>query len=119
MILGLAMGYRDEEIAAAIGVSLPTLRKYYFSELQRRDMQRLRVDLRMVETLAVQAESGNVAAVRELGKAMERRDRKIAEERLKQIPEAQKAGKKESARMEAKRAAAGDDLLRPGFGRVN
>lgn len=55
--LGLAMSYSDAEIAKGLGISLPTLRKYYFSALRRRNMQRLRFEMWRAEVLADQAKA--------------------------------------------------------------
>jgi transcriptional regulator with XRE-family HTH domain len=116
VILALAMGYSDAEIAEGLGVSAPTLRKYYFSELKRRKMQRTRFELWRAETLAALAGAGNVTALKELGKVMEKRDRHLAEQRLRQSDDRSKMGKKE-ARIEAARTALeSDDLLTPGYG---
>lgn len=119
------MGYSDSEIANGLGVSVPTLRKYYFSELKRREMQRARFELWRAETLAKEAGQGNVGAMRELGKILEKRDRRLAEERVKAAgdarPREEPIGKKEAARRAAEAAAekpgsGWGDLLKPGGG---
>ena len=113
VIMGQAMGYTDEEIAAGLGVSLPTLRKYYFSELKRRQMQRTRFELWRAETLAEQARTGNVGAMKELGKLMERRDQFLADAQFRDEGDdapAAKLGKKEQARQDAELAAEDPDL---------
>jgi hypothetical protein len=116
VIMGLAMGYGDKEIAAGLGVSLPTLRKYYFSELKRRDMQRMRFELWRAETLAAKAADGDVGAMKELAKVMDRRDRHLLSEKLKEEGTDQPIGKKDARRKAAADAIDGDDLLRPGYG---
>lgn len=114
--MGCAMGLTNEEIAKGIGVSLPTLRKYYFSVLARRDMHRTRLELWRATTLQQQAAAGNIGAMKELDKIMLRFDRIAAERRLRdRKPEPEIVGKKEQARRDAKAAAAGDDDLNPGF----
>lgn len=122
VILGLAMGYSDDEIAAGLGVSKPTLRKYYFSELKRRDMQRTRFELWRAETLALLAGDGNVGAMKELGKLLEKRDLHLAEKRVRERAgdedQGEKLGKKEAARRAARQTAEGngwDGLLNPGY----
>lgn len=124
VIIGLAMGYTDAEIASGLGVSLPTLRKYYFSDLKRREMQRTRFELWRAEQLARQAGDGNVGAMKELGKLIETRDRKRALDEYRDDDEDQVAderlGKKELARRAAAEITDGDkggdwgDLVRPG-----
>lgn len=114
--LGLAMGYSDAEIAKGLGISPPTLRKYYFSALQRRDMQRLRFEMWRAEVLAEQANAGNTGALKELGKILEKRDRHIASEKLKAGDEAAAPiGKKQQRQADAQAAVQGDDLLKPGY----
>jgi hypothetical protein len=118
VILGLAMGYSDAAIADGLGISVPTLRKYYFSVLKRRDMQRTRFELWRAEILSNEANQGNVAAIRELDKIMKARDRHLEQERLSRMTaeKGPKLGKKDQRQQAAKDAAASDDLLRPGFG---
>jgi hypothetical protein len=120
VLLGLAMGYSDREIAFALGVSAPTLRKHYFSVLKRREMQRARFELWRVQVLADEANKGNVGAVKELGKIVERRDRYLAEERLRGTSDDPPIGKKEARRVAAQAVANGDgddwgDLVKPGL----
>lgn len=124
VIIGLALGYSDAEIASGLGVSLPTLRKYYFSELKRREMQRTRFDLWRAEQLARQAGAGNVGAMKELGRLVEARDRSRAIEEFGHREEddapAEQLGKKERARRAAAEVVQGGqasdwgDLIRPG-----
>ena len=116
VILGLAMGYTDAQIADGLGVSPPTLRKYYFSTLKRRRMQRARFDLWRAATLADLANAGNVTALKELGKVMIARDRHLAEERMRESDDANKVGKKAAQIAAAEAALESDDLLKPGYG---
>ena len=116
VIMGLVLGYSDEEIAFGLGVSVPTLRKYYFSQLKHREMQRTRFELWRAETLAKMA-AENVGAMRELGKIVEKRDRHLASERLKRLEgDGKKLGKKEARDARAAEITQGSDLLRPGYG---
>jgi hypothetical protein len=116
VIMGLAMGYSDKEIALGLGVSLPTLRKYYFSELKRRDMQRMRFELWRAEVLAAKANEGDTGAMKELAKVIDRRDKHLLSEKMKASGDDQPVGKKEARRRAAAEAIDGDDLLKPGFG---
>ncbi|WP_246022241.1 hypothetical protein [Pararhodobacter zhoushanensis] len=114
--MGCALGLSDGEIAQGIGVSLPTLRKYYFSALQRRDMHRTRYELWRAAKLAELGDCGNVGALKELEKTMLRFDRLAAEKKLRDaVSEPEAVGKKEQARRAAKTAAAGDNDLTPGL----
>ncbi|WP_299647973.1 hypothetical protein [uncultured Jannaschia sp.] len=114
VIMGLAMGYTNVEIAAGLGISLPTLRRYYFSELKRREMQRTRFELWRAETLAVQAASGNVGAMKELGNLMKRRDEHLADAGFRADVDPTpppKLGKKEQDRQNAEHAVEDPDLM--------
>jgi hypothetical protein len=53
---------------------LPTLRKHYFSELKLRGVARDRLDARLAMKLWEQVEAGNVGAMREFQKLLERND---------------------------------------------
>lgn len=120
VILGLAMGYTDKEIAFGLGISAPTLRKHYLSALKKREMQRTRFELWRAEVLANEANAGNVGAMKELTKIVEKRDRYLAEERLRSgRSDEEPKGKKEQRREAAAKAVEGTDdgwgdLLKPG-----
>ncbi|WP_232281618.1 hypothetical protein [Sagittula stellata] len=117
MILGLAMGFSDDQLANGLGVSVPTLRKYYFSVLKRRTMQRDRFELWRMETLAEQANAGNTGAIREMGKIMERRDKARLAAALAAGGKSKDPGKKAAAKEAAKQAASEGwgGLLSPGY----
>lgn len=124
VIIGLAMGYGDAEIASGLGISLPTLKKYYFSELKRREMQRTRFELWRAKQLADQAAGGNVGAMKELTKIMEARDRARTLARFGDDDQTEERGERLGKKEQARRDAAAivkDDadhdwggLLRPG-----
>jgi len=75
----LALGWSTIRIAAAIGISLPTLHRYYFYELRQQEVARDRLELRRLELAWELAAGGNVGALKEFGKLMERNDRMEAE----------------------------------------
>ena len=106
--LGLVMGWSNDRIANAIGVSLPTLRKAYKAELKQRPMARDRADLRIVEKLFEGVNAGNVGSIKELRKVMERNDLMNAAAAARSKPreaEEEKAkplGKKEQRQANAK-----------------
>ena len=70
----LAWGWNNERIAGVLRCTLPTLRKHYFSELKYRQVARDRMTMKMASLLWREAESGNVAAIREYDRMMERND---------------------------------------------
>lgn len=72
VILGLARGWKVKEVALSIGVSVPTLREHYSSELERRHAMALMLESVQLARLNDQAEKGNVAAEKELMKALEK-----------------------------------------------
>lgn len=117
----LALGWSIERMANGIGVSPATVKRYFRAELKERDAMRDRLDARRFELAMEQANAGNVAALKELGKMIERSDAMLIEARLRHghhapAPEKEeKLGKKEAARAAAKDAGKdshwGDDLL--------
>lgn len=72
VLLAFARGLDLKEAATAIGVSVPTLRKHYFSEVGKRDAAKLRMEMTQLARLNSAAEGGNVAAEKELGKRLEK-----------------------------------------------
>ncbi len=75
----LALGWTNPRIATALGITLPTLHKYYFYELRQQAVARDRLELRRIEIAWDLAEAGNVGALKEFGKLLERNDRMEAE----------------------------------------
>lgn len=73
----LALGWANERIARALGITLPTLRKHYFSLLRVRDLARDAMDARRVERLWLAAEKGNIGAEKELGRFIVENDRRL------------------------------------------
>jgi hypothetical protein len=83
----LALGWSTIRIATALGVTLPTLHKYYFYELRQQAVARDRLELRRLELAWEMAESGNVGALREFGKLLDRNDQMEAERTMAQQPQ--------------------------------
>ena len=75
----LAFGWNNDRIARAIAITPPTLRKNYFRELRQRMDMRDRLDASLAMRLWQQVEQGNVGAMREFNKLLERNDRMAAE----------------------------------------
>ncbi len=105
VMLLLALERGEEDVAAAIGISPPTLRKHYFRELKARREARLRLDGALLGALASEAAAGNVAAVKELYKRVERHDQvklaKAVADRGARDEAPVPLGKKEKARQAA------------------
>lgn len=121
----LAVGWANPRIAAALEVSLPTFRRAFKKELAERDVMKDRLDARRLELAMEQANAGNITALRELGRLLERMDILLADDRIRadQQDEArpERLGKKEAALQAAREAAEeGEDAvwgadLKPGF----
>jgi hypothetical protein len=109
----LAMGRSNERIANALNVTLPTLRKHYFSELKFRDTARDRLDARLAMTLWGQFQGGNTGAGREFIRLLERNDMAFGQRGAPapavEVEKAEKLGKKERADREAQTAHQGTD----------
>lgn len=70
----LAMGWSISRMANGIGVSPATVKRYFRAELRQRDAMRDRLDARRFEIAMEQANAGNIQALKELGKMIERSD---------------------------------------------
>ena len=70
----VALGWSNARIAGALFVTVPTLRKHYFSELHYRAVARDRLDASLAMTLWQEVQKGNVGAVREFNRFIERND---------------------------------------------
>ena len=82
----LALGWANQRVANALGVSPATLKRYFRAELKVRDAMRDRLDARRFEIAMEQANAGNVTALRELGAMIERNDRMEIERRMDSKP---------------------------------
>lgn len=111
----LAAGWSNERIASSLAITLPTLRKHYFSELKAREAMRDRLEARRLELAWRTAEAGNVGAMKEFGRLLEKNDRMEIERELSQsgknnapVETAPRVGKKA---MDAQRALDADAEL--------
>ncbi len=98
----VALGWGNARIAAALFITVPTLRKHYFSELKFRDTARDRLVAGIGMKLMEQVNAGNVAAMKELQKFVERNDLMLYGQAAPPKPKAKedkpaKLGKKEAA----------------------
>lgn len=125
VVIGLALDYSDQEISFSLGISLPTLRKYYFSALKRRAMEKTRFELWQAHTLATLANAGNVAALKELRRIEAKRANVLAARRMADADapvqsNSERLGKKKQAQQDAELIAEGSsefwgDDLKPGY----
>lgn len=120
VLLAFARGLTVKQAAMAVGVSVPTLRKVYFSEVAKRDRARLSMEMTQLARLNKLAEAGNVSAEKELLKQMERLRLRDQQQTLAPPPteKAPNKGKKEAA-IEAAHAAGGLYDTPPAPGRMN
>jgi hypothetical protein len=107
IIVLFALGWTKESVASAIGLSLPTFRKHYFSEIKMQDVALLRVKGRQIERLWTKAEGGDVGAMKEIGKMLDRVELAALSERVstrkeEEAPRAPKLGKKEQQKVAAR-----------------
>ncbi len=122
----LAFGWSNERMARTLRMSLPTFRRNFFQELKERDAARDMMDARRIELAMTLAINGNVGALKELGKMLEKSDLMGMERKLRaaqgeeeeERPAAQQVGKKEAAKAAAKTAGDGSlwgNDLKPGM----
>lgn len=71
----VALGWSNVRIAQAMLITLPTLRKHYFSELKFREVARDRLNANLATKLWALFMEGNVAAGKEFRKVLEVNDR--------------------------------------------
>jgi len=67
-----ATGHEIGDAAKALSISQPTLRKHYLKEVEQWRVARLKLKARQLQYLNDEAGKGNVAAIKELLKAMEK-----------------------------------------------
>ncbi|WP_339347488.1 hypothetical protein [uncultured Sphingomonas sp.] len=104
VLLAFARGLTVKQAATAIGVSVPTLRKHYSSEVAQRDAAALRFEMVQLARLNDGAKAGSVAAEKELGRRLEKaRLDALSEEvsRHAKPPTTPRRGKKEELQHEA------------------
>jgi hypothetical protein len=64
----------EARFAAALGITGPTLRKHYFFELRSRGVMLDRLKAAHLTTLLDQMRAGNVQAIKEMGRIIDRTD---------------------------------------------
>lgn len=123
----LALGWSNERIAGAIGITAPTLRKVFFLELKVRDFARDAMMARRLELCWEQVEAGNVGAMKLLDQIVASNDLALSGRRLRgdSAPDAPQApkpkavpkGKKDQAVDRASALIEADPDLLSGMGR--
>ncbi|MGJ4888931.1 hypothetical protein ACQR1Y_12095 [Bradyrhizobium sp. HKCCYLRH3099] len=127
----VALGWSNARVAAALFITVPTLRKHYFSELRFRDVARDRLVAGLMMKTWEQVQEGNVGAIKQFVAMLDRNDLMLyghAAQPSTGKPAKQakppKLGKKEAAIAAAQnpdRGSALGDLIaqRQGSGRPN
>jgi hypothetical protein len=97
-----ATGHDLKDAARAIGITLPTLRKHYFPEVEKWQVAQLRLKAKLLVKLDAEAEGGSVPAAKELFKQIERGALvKLADKVANRGKAEPKLGKKELQRQAA------------------
>lgn len=76
-----AFGMGAEQIASAIGITPPTLRKHYFRELRTLADAKLRLQGKAISKLLAEVDKGNVSAIALLFKRIDKHDMTLLAER--------------------------------------
>ncbi|SCW77515.1 hypothetical protein SAMN02927924_02805 [Sphingobium faniae] len=105
-----AFDKNEEQIAAALSITPPTLRKYYFRELRSRLEARQRLEGKLLASLLTEVDKGNVSAVDKLWKRLDRHDLATGTiARPAKPAKAPKLGKKAQAVADAQDAHKGNE----------
>lgn len=103
--LALACERDEEEIAAALRITVKTLNRHYFHELAGKVSARLKLEMKAMAAMVEQVEKGNVAAMALLAKRLDKAGLKQLAHQLadrgKGEAKAPKLGKKEQQRQAA------------------
>lgn len=104
----LGLGWTPVAIARSLRITLPTLRKHYFSELKDREMARYQLKAAQIMMLYREANDGNVGAIKALGETIKRAELVETQHEVeqRQAPKGPKPGKKE-LQQQAAQAVAG------------
>lgn len=111
----LAFGWSNQRIAGAVGVTIKTLKKHYSHELKIREVARDKLTSRLALKVWEQVEAGNVAAMKEFWKVLERNDLAVYGQTARPQQADRKArpaplGKKEAALAAAHQPDTGSSL---------
>ena len=100
----MAFDWTLEQIAAALSITPPTLRKHYFRELRSRAEARFKVEAKLITALMSEAEKGNVSAIDKYQKRLDKHDARVPKSAQGKAPKVKPLGKKEEADRLAKTA---------------
>jgi len=103
VILLMALDKNEEQIAAALSITPPTLRKHYFRELRARLEARLRVEGKLLIALDREIAKGNVSAIDKMLKVLDRHDMRLGRVPVKSAKLRERPmGKKEQRKLQAR-----------------
>lgn len=111
----LARGWSNQRIAETVGISTASLKRYFRSALQQRDIARDKLELAANARLIRAAlEDGNMSAMKQLRELLDRdgltrQKRKLEEQQQEAQAAGLGIGKKEAAQRAAEQAATSDD----------
>lgn len=108
ILLAFARRLSVKQAAVVAGMSAPTLRRVYFSEVAKRAEAQLLMEMTQLARLNALAEAGNVAALKELSKQIVKLRQQDQQSQLAPAPSRSaaqpKLGKKETAKVAAQEA---------------
>lgn len=81
--IAAALGHSEDDCAGMLGITMPTLRKHYFFELEGFRRARMNMRMKIAAALVAEIEKGNVAAGKELLKQIDRGDALQADKSVK------------------------------------
>jgi hypothetical protein len=110
VLMLLALGWSQERIAFALYIDPKTLRRNYSRELKTREFQRDRMDAAVFMRLWHEVEKGNVGAIKEFRKLVERNDLMLYGQNAPPPVKEPKLGKKEAALLAAREPDTGTTL---------
>jgi hypothetical protein len=102
--LSLACGHDEDAIAAALRITVKTLTRHYFHELEGKRSARMRLDMKNMAALVTQVENGSVSAMAQLDRKIERINQKETARKYQQRspdPVVAPGGKKDAERAAA------------------
>lgn len=104
VILLMALDKNEDQIAAALSITPPTLRKHYFRELKARLEARQRVEGKLMIALDREIAKGNVSAIDKMLKLLDRHDMRLGRVPSARPPKVREhqIGKKEQRKIRAR-----------------
>lgn len=113
IVLRLALGWTLQRIADNLGMSMKTMRKHYSQQMALRDVALDRIRGARIDVIFDETMKGNMVAVKELGKVIEKIEAATfgmgPAERDEAPARAARIGKKDAAQLAAQDAGAGTD----------